>query len=561
MHRFFASVFAAIALLGAVAPCQAQDKEKPWVVVSFAGYDKLMSDIAMIGELGGNAQLRQQLEMMTMILPRGDKAKGPLSLDPKRPWGAVVLGDTEAPVSYAFLPITDIKPLVDFAKLQFRKDIKPENGVYRFPSTPKNTYAIQKGEWTFLADAPETLKQTVDTPTKFLGDLPNRYDLAIRATLQNLPAEYREQLLAQLRAGVEVGMQMQPTETEEQFAVRQAMTKKSVEQLTMMINDMDNLLLGWNIDAKSKTTYLDLEVTARTGTDLAKQFAHIKPGKSDLAGLLLPDATVTFSSVGTMGDVQAEQTLTALDTLRESALQGIENQGLSDEEAKLLSRLLNDALDVLQKTIESRKTDLAVSVMLDPSALTVVGGSAIAEGAKLDKTLQDLVAEIKKDEKAAEVMKVSDETVAGIHLYTVSMPTPDPEMSPLLGDTLEIAVGVANDKLLLSAGRDAAEKLKNAVGGLKSAAGKELPPLRITVAVEQLAAFIAEAVDDPQTKSTASVVASMLAGAGDQGHLTITASPIPQGVRLRLELEEGLLKTVGAMTQMMGAMGPGAPGS
>ncbi len=283
VQRLFTSVFAAVVLLGTMVSCQAaQNDAKPWVVWSFAGYDKLMSDIAMIGELGGNAQLRQQLEIMTMMLPRGEKDKGPLSLDPKRPWGAVMLGDANAPASYAFFPITDVKPLVDFAKMQLHKEIKEENGVYRISSTPKTTYAVQKGEWTFISDAPENLEKAADDPTTFLGDLPQRYDLAVRATIQNLPAEFREQLLAQLRAGVEVGMQQNPGEDADQFAVRQAMTKKSVEQLTTLINDLDNLLLGWNVDSKTKTTYLDLELTAKTGTDLAGQFAKIKPGKSKM---------------------------------------------------------------------------------------------------------------------------------------------------------------------------------------------------------------------------------------------------------------------------------------
>ena len=59
-------------------------------------------------------------------------------------------------------------------------------------------------------------------------------------------------------------------------------------------------------------------------------------------------------------------------------------------------------------------------------------------------------------------------------------------------------------------------------------------------------------------KTYASMLAGMLAKAGSKDHVTVTAQPIAQGVRLRLELEEGLLKALGSMSQMMGGTPPGA---
>lgn len=556
MRKLLSSLLAVAMLLGTTG-CQAQDETKPWITVSFAGYDKLLTDLGMIGELGGNTNFRQQLEMMSMMLPRGEGAEGPLAIDPQQPWGAVLMGSDQASTSYAFLPISDIKPLVQLAEAQSRKKIKATDGVYEFPSGPKTVYAVEKGDWIFVADSVKQLDDVVADPVPLLGDLPTRYDLAIRVSIKNLPQAYREQLLAQLRAGTEVGLQQMPNEDDEQYAMRSSMAKQGIEQLTALVNEMDELLLGWNVDAETKTTYLDLELTAQSGTKLASQFAEIKPGVTNFAGLLLPDATVTVSSVGMMSDAQVTQTLAGLETLRKSAVTGLDNQGLTEDEVKLASRLLNNMIDVMEKTIEARKTDLAASLVLEPAAVTFVGGVGIADGAKLDETVGQLIEEIKKSEGTAQALKLSDETVEGIHLRVISMPTPDPQMMPLVGDTLEVVVGIADDKLLLAFGRDAVETLKKAIGQLNSD-GKETPPLQITVAVAPLAKFIAEVGDDPQTKATASMLAGMLAQVGDQGHVTLTAQPISQGVRVRLELEEGLLKAIGAMSQMMGAMGPGA---
>ena len=307
MKRLLLSMLAVTVLLGTVGLCPAQNEPKPLVTVSFAGYDKLLADAALIGKLGGNPNLGKQLEMMSLALPQGDGAKGPLALDTKQPWGAVLLSGDHDPTSYAFLPVTDIKPLLELAKGQLGQEIKAEKGVYRIPAGQRTIYAVQKGKWAYFADSAEQLTKVAADPAPLLGDLPKKYDLAVRASVKNLPKEYREQLLAQLRAGAEAGMQQMSSESEEDYAMRLGVAKQAVQQLTTLVNDMDDLLLGWNVDAQTKTTYLDLELTAQTGTKLADQLAAIKPGKTNFAGLLLPEAAVTASSVGTISDAEVAQ--------------------------------------------------------------------------------------------------------------------------------------------------------------------------------------------------------------------------------------------------------------
>jgi hypothetical protein len=60
------------------------------------------------------------------------------------------------------------------------------------------------------------------------------------------------------------------------------------------------------------------------------------------------------------------------------------------------------------------------------------------------------------------------------------------------------------------------------------------------------------------------MVASALEKAGDKDHVIITATPISQGVHVRVEIEEGLLKAMAMMGQMvmpMGTMPPSGPSS
>jgi hypothetical protein len=554
------SMLAVTVLLGAVGLCAAQDESKPLVTVSFAGYDKLLADMAMIGQLGGNPNVGKQLEtIMAAALPHSDGAKTPLALDTKQPWGAVLFSGGSDPASYGFIPVTDIKPLIALAKMKVGQDIKEEKGVYQIPAGAKTLYAVHKGKWAFVADSAEHLTKVAAEPAPLLGDLPTKYDLAVRASIKNLPKEYREQLLAQLRAGAEAGMQQMPGEDEEAYAMRLGVAKQTIQTLTTLVNDLDNVLLGWNVDSQTKTTYLDLELMAQAGTKLADRFAEIKPGPTNFAGLLLPGAAINANSIGTLSDTQLAQARNTLATLRKSIMKELENQHLTDDEAKLASQLLGNIVDVVQKTLETKKTDAAMTIVLDPAAVTLVAGVSIADGAKLENVLQQLAKEVQKNDQTAGVVKIAAETYQDIHLHVVSLPTPDPKLAPLVGDTLEGVVGVSNDKLLVAVGRDAAKTLKKVIGQLKTTAGKQVPPLEIKLAAGAIAKFVGQVSDNPQLKASAMMAAGMLAKAGDKDHVTITAQPIPQGVRVRLEFEEGLLQAIGSMTQMLGAMTPTAP--
>ena len=130
-----------------------------------------------------------------------------------------------------------------------------------------------------------------------------------------------------------------------------------------------------------------------------------------------------------------------------------------------------------------------------------MAGATIADGAKLEKTFQQLADEVKKNGRTAALVTISAETYQDIHLHVVSTPTPDPQLTPLVGDTLEAAVGIGDDKVLVAVGRDAAKTLKKAIDQLKTTAGKEVPPLEIRLAVGPIAKFVAEVGDDPQVKA------------------------------------------------------------
>ncbi len=453
-----------------------------------------------------------------------------------------------------FLPITDLKQLIEVAKAnpQMAEAIKLNGDVYEIRGPQKTLYATQKDKWTIVTDKAENLAKAPADPLKLLGDLPERYLVAVRASIQNLPKEYRDQALAQLHAIAEAGAAQMPREGNEDAG--QLLNK----QMKALVDDTEDVVLGWNTDAKANTTYLDLETTAKAGSKLAEQFAAMKPGKTKFAGLLLPGAAVTVNSIGTLNDAQVAQIKAAVASMRESLPKELEKQQrLSPDQVKLASQFLGQVLDAIQRTAEAKQTDAGLALVLDPAAVTLVAGSTIVDGAKLETAVQQLNDELQKDADLAKSIKLGAESYQGMHLHSVSVPTPDPKLVPIFGETLDAVLAIANDKVLVAVGRDASKTLKQVIEN--SSSGVEVPPLQIRLSAMRIAKFVAQVAEDEQAKGTAQMVAKLLEKNPGKDHLTITANPITRGVRVRLELEEGLIKAIGTLGQAMSGMPVGGP--
>jgi hypothetical protein len=512
-----------------------------------------MADLDMIGELSGITKLSQRIDKPLRMLTESRGAKGRLALATKEPWGgAFVVVNTLLWEMYAFFPTTNIGPLVELAKIRAGSMATEQNGVFMLPFAGTTLYAAQNNQWAYFADSVRTLNAVAPDPRVFLGDLPKRYDLAFRLSFRKLPQDYRNEFVPRLRESAQLCMEQMEGESDEQYAARLNLLDHAIRQLRYVINDLDDVMLGWNLNTKEKSTHLDLEVTAKSGTALAERFAQIKGGRSDFAALLSPNAALSANVLGVLTDAQAGEIGGALADLRQSAAKEWEKEGLSENERRAASQFLDELVGVLDKTVKNKKLDAALSLSVDSTAATLLAGAKVADAATLDHSLRQLAANSPKDEKAGGQFHVKVEPYQGISLYAISFPTPDPGLVTLVGKRLEIVMGVAGDKLLVAAGRDALPRFKEAFDQVRSGHGKEVPPFQVRLAVPSIASLVATLSKNKRIKAGAAMLAGFGITAGSKNHLSFTLTPIARGFRARLEVEGGLLKMLGKLNQLTG---------
>ncbi|MGA2255681.1 MAG: hypothetical protein ABSG53_13630, partial [Thermoguttaceae bacterium] len=418
---------------------------KPALTIAFAGYDQLISDLKALDELNGHVKLAEKAKAGIESQTHG---KGLAGLDKARPWGVLVsLGENDQPVVQGFLPATDLKKLLASIPVPGGEASPNANGVFELPLGEKTVYAKQRGKWAVFSDNEETLNSAPDDPTPAFTDLTKKYLLSVRGSVQNIPAASRENALKSLRGILEFTLAMQQGASEEQRAMMAANVKQAFEKLEKLSKELDTLVIGVGLDASNKSLFLDFEARGVEGSDLVKKFETLKNAKTDFAGFAIPGAAMTMLSAETTDDADVKEAKTMLATYKASLNKLLDSNEQLGDKRELAKQLLSDVFSVVEKTVELKKSDAGMAVVLDDGPAFVFG-ARIAAGAKLEDTIKKLVKEIAKDEpKVEDMIKFDAEKYEGINFHVAKVPLPDPKAAEVFGDSVQIVIGINESSL------------------------------------------------------------------------------------------------------------------
>jgi hypothetical protein len=462
-----------------------------------------------------------------------------------------------------FLPVTDLDALLSVFEQKIGKPEASGDGVLKIGGVHKPSYVKQVGHWAYLADKPEFLATAPPDPSELIAELGGQYDLAVRLNVGNVPDAVRNELLAGLKTAAEADLQRRPGEAEEEYIARKILGQSLVRSVTGVLNDLEQVTFGWAIDHENENAYIDATVSVKPGTPSARHFAALSESTTRFGGFLHPEATVAWNWAAKLPAVDTSNLATLIDVIRTKALDDLDRQGNTTAARELGKKLINGILDVVQKTVETSRVDGGLSVVLDPDAVTVVTGGYVADGPRLQETLETLVEAVRMDNPAfaAKAIKMDAAEQDGVRIHTVSVPVPyeaeDREkIVRMIGENVDVAIGVGDEAVYVAAGRESMNALRKIIQNSKKEDATVVPPLRISVAVGALADFMAK-VGEGQDRAQAAVAAALLEGAAGSDHVNIVASAVDRGLRFRLEFEQGILEAVGkAAQQKRQAKGP-----
>jgi hypothetical protein len=552
----------AVALVAATAlrlPAQQQNDAgalKPVAVLSIASYDKIMADVAMFGNLAGNPDLDKNLEGMIKLFTQGQGLTG---LDQKRPWCITLSTDGASFQPLAYLPVENVKQLLESLS-GIIGEAEEKDGVFELNVFNQRILVKEKNKWAIVAMDEEVIKGAADDPAKLLAGLDASYDVGLRLYVQNIPEVYRSMAIDGLRQGVESGLTREPDESDEDYAARKKLTGSSVEILTNAINDIDQVTLGAAVDTSAKTAHIDLEISAVAGSKTAGQIGKMEPMPSEFAGFLVPDAAASLNVTTKIAKEDAEQIVSALGTIRASALEHVETDShLSDESSKNLAKeMVNGLFDAIQATLESGKIDAGATLNLNDKALALSVGAYVAEPKSLEEALKKFAKLAEKDPNFPGI-KFDADSHAGVRFHTATIPVPkDHDVAKVLGEKLDVALGIGEKSVYLALGKDSLAMTKDLIDKSKGASSKPLPPFQLNVSLEPIFKFAA-AMQKEGEGDTVKAMAEELAKCNGKDKVTLVVKSDKSSMTIRLEAQEGVLRLLASAARL--ATEAGLPGA
>jgi hypothetical protein len=549
-------IVAAVAAPLAVA--QTAGEAKPVAVVAFAGYDELMKDLNFIGELGDQKGASDMIDQFVQMFTQG---KGLAGFDKTKPIGAIIQTDGQMPSGAVCLPVSDVNALLDVAKGFGVTVADMGDGVSQI-RTPQGAGAFMKksGNWAMLSMAPTMFAGLPEDPATILGPLVSQYDLAAKVLMKNLPEAYRQQAIDAMSQGAQA---RRPNESDEDYAERQKSFDAQLAQMKEFINDLDNFTVGLKIDNDNQNAILDFAYTALPGTKLAKQIAANSKVTTDFAGFSKPEAAmnVKFASATSGADVAQIQQM--IETARAQGTAAIEKTSKIEEGSKSKAKeALEDFLAAFQKTLEGGVTDGGASLELGDNSMSFVAGAYVADSQKVLDGIKKY-AELKTTDLPK--VELDAETVGDVKFHNVNykIPADNEKARKLLTENGEMIVGVGKNAVYFAIGADPVAAVKAAIAASAKSPKQPIMPFEMSIGMAQALEFAHSVADEdkkPLIKNLSDAVESAASGSD---HIRLVGEPIENGIRTRLELQEGVLRAIGkgaTQARMQGAGAGAGPG-
>lgn len=526
----------------AEAPASTATGLKTVAVAALAGHETLLSDIDFIGELGGNPGLSGVVRFLS---------GGALdALDGARPIGVMVQTDGSSFAPLVCLPIAQIDRLLEVCENFNLEPLDAGNGAYEIELSDQIIFFRNVGDWTIAGQTLDALSQAPANPAEMLGKLVASYDLGVNLMVQNVPELYRKIAIDQMRQGMEDGLVQGPDETDEQFQDRRRLTEAQIQQLSDMIEEVDQLTIGQNIDASQRNMFLDVVATGLSGTDFALSVSNYGGSGTGVTGFHRPAAAVSMLGYGKtppeLLEKQADQVELAVVTARSQVSQGLdalESQVGPDMKAAFAAAM-DDLLDVYEQMLRSGAAEFGGSVDLAGDGFDAIFAMQVSDPSKVESAFKKVAEAASQNEEFPGVEWGYAEH-AGVTFNGMSIPVPEGPAQDAVGDSIRVVMGVGAERVYLGVGPRCEEALKTAIDESAASAGKEVIPAEFILSVKQVLEA-AEKVAQGQAVQIIGMIADSLEQVPeDKDHVIIRATGVENGVRVRYLLEEGVLTAIG----------------
>ena len=532
-------------LLLAAPAARAQEASlKPVGIVSLASFNENLADVAYITRAAGMPDYGDTARFLVGAMSAG--------IDKARPIGMYFVPKQQEFHAVAFVPL-DTNGLSTIFKVHKDQLGEPKDlggGLYQV-GRARTVFIKEQGGWGFVAEKQDFLTDLPQDPAAILGDLPAKYNIAAKLLVQNIPAEMRRMVIDQIKVGMERFLDS-PAARQGSIDRQQAqqISAMYIQQIDRLLTESEELRLALAIDEPGKQIVLDIGAAAKEGTSLAKAMALQTEAKTNFAKFAQPGASVTMNMANKTGPEDIKQVKATIAAARvQWAKQIDDSPDIPGDKRDGLNSVLTQLFDLVEKTVESGRTDFAGALLLRPKAVSFTSSAYVADGAAFEQILTKL-ADLTKDLNNGPQFQLNAGKLGDLRLHRLkaAIPHGNAEAREVLGDSLDVVFAVGPTSVLVAGGKDADGLLRQVVTQNAQVHDQPTRPLEFVISLIPILQFSQSVKDNPIVKG---ILAGLEQSANDK--IMITNDPGTRTSLTRVEVQEGVIKAIGEGAKAVGA--------
>ena len=567
VKRTLLALLAASLLLTTADRAWAQESEfKPILVGCISSYERVIENLKFVGELTSNPVYVERFAVLfgQIAEARSFKLHEIEGVDAQKPWGAAIISSDLEFVTLAFIPTTDFEQLlaslapligeaeaeeelykVDLGKVLRLFRILPIDLPLPIPEGDEvPVYVKEQDGWAFFAQFPHQLED-LPNPTELLGDLPEKYDLAVELHVQNIPEAFRFLLVDQIAGG---GAGEEAEDAAARF--RQQASALQGQLLSTAMSEAEKLTVGITMNHETKRVVVDVIAEPVADSDLARHVAELGEATTRFASLRNPDgAVMSFGVSEALHPALAAEMSAGFEAYRAAVAEAFANSDeiKSDEERQIFEELFDEISKSMKPAFDSGRVDMAARVTGSKLPWTLVAALAVEDTSGLESAFER-VAELAKDDQYFTHVQLDVEKVgeARVHALTLRGGTPETALLETIFGELNLHVAFAPDSLWLAVGPDALDELKNALGASEESASAVAFSLRGEPLMKGLGAVLAGS--NRQIAGFMGLLAPQMRGVD---LLELSVEPSDGKLRVHIEIEAGYIKLAAIAAPIM----------
>jgi hypothetical protein len=519
---------------------------KPVVVVSVASLKKNLDDLAYGCRLAGAEDAGKSITFFANALSAG--------IDRQRPAGLIVVpkpGDIHA---VAFLPLEadGLKTILNIHKEQLGEPRDAGGGLLEIGTGARTAFVKEQNGWAFVAESKEHLSGLPQDPGSLLGEMPQRYNIAAKLLVQNVPAEIRQMILDEIKLGMErmAAAQREQGGPNLQLEMRD-LGGAYLASIDRLFNEVEELTLGIGLQAESRSAVVEVLQVPKAGSPTAKAMAEtaaLKPTFSH--AFALPGASVSLHVRGATDPQSAKDAQAMLKNLGDSLRKQIDDSpDIPADKREPVKELMSQYLDFISKIIATGKAEGGGTLLLQPGSVAFAFGLTIPDAASLEKLLNSALA-LGKDIPDFPKLEMNVATLGELKVHRLlTPPIPEPEAAALLGERLELLIAVGPKHAYVVGGKDARGLLDKLVAAAVTPPRDDLPQMELQVSLVPILRF-AQSIDE--NPIVGQILRSLENGGKDQ--IMLSSRIQQRQVISRFEVQEGILQAIGQTVKALGAL-------